>query len=301
MKYFHLALDGSDGLIDIHSIDDIEQKDRSSQYNQIEITPQEEFWGHCSNLQAWIENDYNTRLLHRSLAFHLLKELAALGDPKAKKMFKKEIIDTFSSHSIPVMLYLLLNGFLNDFSDEERHSINEGLDKIYTTSFFAKNLYPENCNILFHKHELDNNLEKYHLQPKLLSKQYTRRDLDIKIPSFIKKTPGETITDITTISELKTNTDFTALGLFQNKITEIKGLDELTYLRQVGLNCNEITEIKNLDKIKKLRLLELPGNQITEIKALDSLKNLEFLNLGDNKITKKKGLDNLRNLKVLNL
>jgi len=296
-----LSLNELNDLSKIRSIDDLEQKDRSVKYNQIEISPQEEFWGHCSNLQAWIENDYDTRLLHRSLAFPLLKELTNLGDLKAKKVFRKEIIERFSSHSIPVMLYLLLEGFLNNFSDEERQLINEGLDKIYTTSFFAKNLFPEQFNILFDNHELDNNLEKYHIQPKLLSKQYTRRDLNIKLPSFIKKTSGETITDITTISEFSASTDYTALGLFQNRITEIKGLERLTYLRQLGLNYNEITEIRNLDRLKKLRELSLPGNHISEIKGLENLRELEFLSLSDNQITKIEGLERLKKLKVLNL
>ncbi len=41
----------------------------------LEISPEEEFWAHCSNLQAWYENDYNTKILHRNLAFPLLKAL----------------------------------------------------------------------------------------------------------------------------------------------------------------------------------------------------------------------------------
>ena len=36
-----------------------------------DISPETEFWGHCSNLQAWAENNYNTRILHRNLAFPL--------------------------------------------------------------------------------------------------------------------------------------------------------------------------------------------------------------------------------------
>lgn len=28
-----------------------------------------EFWGHCSNLQVWVEQDYDTRFIHRNLAF----------------------------------------------------------------------------------------------------------------------------------------------------------------------------------------------------------------------------------------
>ncbi len=59
------------------------------------ITPEEEFWAHCSNLQTWAENNYNTNLLHSNLAFPLLKILTRVGDPTAKKMFKNEIIKKF--------------------------------------------------------------------------------------------------------------------------------------------------------------------------------------------------------------
>jgi len=40
------------------------------------IKPREEFWGHCSNLQAWIEFDYHPELLHSSLTIPILKRLA---------------------------------------------------------------------------------------------------------------------------------------------------------------------------------------------------------------------------------
>jgi hypothetical protein len=55
------------------------------------LTPEQEFFGHCSNLQAWYENDYDTRLLHSNLSFPLLKRLTEVGDPLAKKVYKEEI------------------------------------------------------------------------------------------------------------------------------------------------------------------------------------------------------------------
>ena len=42
--------------------------------NEHNITPEQEFWEHYSNLQVWYKNDYNTRLLHRNLSFDLLKK-----------------------------------------------------------------------------------------------------------------------------------------------------------------------------------------------------------------------------------
>lgn len=51
-----------------------------------------EFWGCCSNLQAWAENDYNPNLLFSQLAFPLLQILTDAGDHVAKKAYKKEIV-----------------------------------------------------------------------------------------------------------------------------------------------------------------------------------------------------------------
>ena len=51
------------------------------------ITPEQEFWGHRSNIQAWVECEYDTRLLHSNLSFPLLKALSDAGDPKAKAIF----------------------------------------------------------------------------------------------------------------------------------------------------------------------------------------------------------------------
>ncbi|KKK68925.1 hypothetical protein LCGC14_2939170 [marine sediment metagenome] len=40
------------------------------------ISPETEFWGHCSNIQAWVETNYNPNVLHSSISLPLLTELA---------------------------------------------------------------------------------------------------------------------------------------------------------------------------------------------------------------------------------
>ncbi|MFW9877763.1 MAG: hypothetical protein ACFFG0_32140 [Candidatus Thorarchaeota archaeon] len=62
-----------------------------------EIPADVEFWGHCSNLQAWYENNYDTRLLHSNLAFPLLKKLTEVGDTLAQAIFQEEICQRFES------------------------------------------------------------------------------------------------------------------------------------------------------------------------------------------------------------
>lgn len=83
------------------------------------ITPEVEFWGHCSNIQTWYENNYDTRLLHTNLSFPLLKKLADSGDPKAKHALKEEIISRLSSHHLPVIIYLVNENYLRYLTHEE--------------------------------------------------------------------------------------------------------------------------------------------------------------------------------------
>ena len=71
------------------------------------IPPEIEFWGHCSNLQTWYEYGYDTRLLHRNLAFPLLKSLVSAGDVSAEKAFKEEIARRLAEGNENVVKFLL--------------------------------------------------------------------------------------------------------------------------------------------------------------------------------------------------
>lgn len=55
------------------------------------ISLEEEFWGLCSNLQVWAENDYDCSLLHATLALPLIDKLFKSGDPVAVQVYSKEI------------------------------------------------------------------------------------------------------------------------------------------------------------------------------------------------------------------
>ena len=89
------------------------------------ISPETEFWAHCSNIQLWYENNYATCLLHRNLAFPLLMALTRAGDPAAKKVFKEEIAGRFESGYPSVVLYLINQGYLEYLNNEELDSVIE--------------------------------------------------------------------------------------------------------------------------------------------------------------------------------
>ncbi len=131
---------------EIKSIDEAESKlDHSLEANTVEeigLTPEVEFWGHCSNLQAWVEHDYDTRLLHRNLSFPLLKKLTEAGDPKAKRVFKDEIAFRIEENNRTVTQYLVEEGYLKYFTPEELDVLAEKNPylKIVSKLYITQNL-----------------------------------------------------------------------------------------------------------------------------------------------------------------
>lgn len=103
--------------------------------SNFEITPKEEFWGHCSNLQAWYERGYDSRLLHSNLAFPLLKQLTIEGDLQAQKVFKEEIVKRIESGNPNVIEFLIKQGYLIFLHKEELLYLKEIIDKYKTSKY----------------------------------------------------------------------------------------------------------------------------------------------------------------------
>ncbi|TKJ24142.1 MAG: hypothetical protein CEE43_00225 [Promethearchaeota archaeon Loki_b32] len=122
---------------EIESIDETAEKLGDSMhgigFQKYHVSPETEFWGHSSNIQAWYENKYDTRLLHRNLAFPLLEALIKTGDLLAKKVLKEEIAQRLESGYPSVVLYLIKEKYLKYLSQEE-------LNTIFENPKFQKNL-----------------------------------------------------------------------------------------------------------------------------------------------------------------
>ena len=278
--------------------------DEELEYNEFKhkIPPELEFWGHSSNLQVWYEYEYDTRLLHRNLAFPLLKELSEVGDPLAKKVFKEEIASRLINGHPTVVAYLLEENYLLYFRQDEILIILENIE--------AEQIIEKDPKLLF-----------------LLLNKYSKEEVDSSIKWLEKlKTIKELRVEghkLTTLRGIEHFTNLELLNLNENKLTEICGIESLKELKELNLNGNQIKEIKGLEDLvkleelyltsnlikeitgletlKKLETLSLGGNQIQEIKGLESLKKLKSLALGYNLLTEVKGLDNIKNLEFLGL
>ena len=119
---------------EIKSIDDAASYlDRSNIFGHID--KEEEFWAHCSNLQVWVENNYNTDILHRNLAFPLLEILSKEGDKIAKQRFREEIARRYKYGGQNVQVYLFREKYLDYLTNDDMLS---GIFIPEEASFMAK-------------------------------------------------------------------------------------------------------------------------------------------------------------------
>lgn len=171
-----IPLEETTSLQEIDSIDKAEEKlgltleESNDNFFEYKIPPETEFWGHCSNIQVWAENNYNTKLLHRNLAFPLLKKLTEVGDPIAKRVFQEEIAKRFASCHLPVIHFLLFENYLEYLSKEQ-------------------------LDVLFKEVKFHNQLLFLYLEPVLIIKGYIKQNLtDKEFEQYLNKfcSEGET-------------------------------------------------------------------------------------------------------------
>lgn len=207
----------------INTYDDIDSIDEAAEvYNSTEqkldvtFTPEQEFWAHCSNLQIWVESGYDARLLHSNLAFPLLKELAEIGDPKAKKVFKDEIAKRIESRSPSVIYFLLEENYLQYLTQEERETLFQMYRKKYEIS--------KDLRILGEFAR-----SKVHLAKKLLAK-LIKTIVAREIPSELNSLLKWNYYDILSREEQET-----LFQTYMNRSTSEKDLHFLYKLARVGI------------------------------------------------------------------
>lgn len=85
------------------------------------VEPREKFLAHCSIIQAWVEHDYDTRLMRVPVAFKLLRRLSEAGDEAAKIALPREIRARAPSATTRIALDMLETvGSLLDPADIDR-------------------------------------------------------------------------------------------------------------------------------------------------------------------------------------
>jgi len=126
------------------------------------VSFEQEFWVYCSNIQAWVENNYDTKLLDYCCAFPILRKLVELGDTKAQKAYKKEILKGLTSQNEELIRFLLEKEYFNYLDLEERKRV--------LLTIFEKNTF----RFIF-------------LYVLNLTRKYPSKPFDLNMPTHLKK------------------------------------------------------------------------------------------------------------------
>ncbi|MFX1396904.1 MAG: leucine-rich repeat domain-containing protein [Promethearchaeota archaeon] len=248
-----------------------------------------EFWAHCSNLQAWAENNYDTRLLHSNLSFPLLKRLTEVGDSKAKRVFKCEIGKRLASGYSSVVRFLKEEKYLDYLTEEE---IVVALSQIE----WEKDIDEEHILLDFpHNILLKAILEPEEAQAVLELEQIINKEIPISIRNYKDK--------LININKRHINwLDIPSLNKDHKLKTIPKLLIKFKYLEDLFITDHEISKIPNIiGELEFLKNLYLFKNNITSIpQSIERLKNLKILNLAKNPLEVfPSELSGLKSLEVL--
>lgn len=284
-------------LEEIHLFDDIEyideaieKVDNSLDHRKIKIPPEVEFWGHCSNLQSWYENNYDTRFLTSKLAFPLLKKLMEVGDLRAEKVFKEEIAKKLETGNQKIITFLIEEGYTEylEFDDFLISILNyKELDAIKVMERILKT----KIDFIYKmKYKNQNGFMVKNRHVKYLS--LSSRNIKT-LPEEIGNFPYLEYLDLSdneihdipySIEKLKR---LLLLKMNKNKIENIpKSLGKLNSLEILDLGDNILKAIpKSIGKLIRLKKLILYLNELCSLpESIGDLKSLEVMNLNSNKI-----------------
>lgn len=202
------------------------------------VSPEEEFIAHCSNLQAWVEHDYDTRLLKADLAFPLLNKLADEGDDRARIRLKEEILRRYESGYKPVIVYLFVEKFFDYLTEEEQ---------IYG---LLNDHDADNLNIL----KKDLNVEFYFVPDLFYWREVSYYGIIPRVRRFSAKDKNLTGIDLHGLD----------LNIIPSKLSEFGEL-KLLNLRNQDIDLNNEENIVRIINIKSLELIEIDREMMKKI------------------------------------
>ncbi|MFX1498202.1 MAG: leucine-rich repeat domain-containing protein [Promethearchaeota archaeon] len=299
-----------------------------------QITPEEEFIGHCSNIQAWADNDYDTRILHRNLAFPLLKRLTDIGDPLAMKKFKEEIALRYASGYPTVMQYLTQRGYLNYLTSEEFESIIDDIESPLITDITEKiksslNRLEDGNALRRIYYSIGGLLRSFKFKHsyllltrvlKELPEDTRQRFIEVICSIFLSRKSFPMLAFVKFVKDHYDNIKLNyisyedkfigllagnSLNLKQKNITEfnmVEGVrDFATQIEKIDLSKNLLSKIQGFEDFLNLKILKLNFNNISDINGLDLCPKLRILELNNNRISNLNSLKKLKSLEKLSL
>lgn len=289
--------------------------DRRILAEDIGLTPEQEFIGHCSNIQAWYEHSYDVRMLHSNLSFSLLKELCIEGDEIARKRYYEQLLDRFYRGTAKIREFLYDNDYFDDLPAEMRLNLICSEQERQAVKLM-EDIIHENFNIFF-------NLDKHGPIQSQQGFYYIILDRNTLLVTGISF--GKKINLKTASKWIKNFKELSSIRVAEHKILswwldilsslrtikfyfcDLQEFPKFEFLKQFETLCINYCRIEKLPEymsnLEDLKELDLGNNQLEYLPGtFGYLKKLEILNLENNSIRfLPESFGNLNNLRVLNL
>jgi len=284
----------------VKSIDEAaEILDNSMEYDKLGITKEQEFWAHCSNLQAWVENHYDTVLLHRNLAFPLLKTLSEEGDIFARQRLREEIARRYRYGNTTVQTFLFEEGYLSYLSNED---ILNGVLDLKEAIFMEKVMSSDESYAIIPYFEKLRDIDPPKNKIFLSLDDGKIEELEIVLNEYLNRIPRE----IESLTALRRLNIYINVGYVGNVFEEEFSIPSVKYLTII---CNSNATIPDtfhyFPNLKYLRIRGLePLNKptISFENSFKKLANLEELHLYFVKLKMiPNSIINLKKLKLISL
>ncbi|MHA1282475.1 MAG: leucine-rich repeat domain-containing protein [Promethearchaeota archaeon] len=267
-----------EGQSEINSIDEaaellVDDLERDFTRDDFGITPEQEFWAHCSNLQVWCEHGYDPRLLHSSLSIPLLKRLGESGDKRAFSLYKSVVAERYVSAPEHLRDFYRREGFLDGLTKEEFDSIHlEVYGDEYAAILELESLIGRRIPQVYSIGTIS-----FETQGNTI---YMLTLVDCDLPDF-----PEAIFRLKNLRELRIN--YCGLRELPERIKELKQLKVL----ELRNNCLERLP-EAISELNNLYWLALSNNQLKHVHELKKgLNQLSTLQLGGNPIEIKELID----------
>lgn len=257
----------------IKSIDDAKETlkthlEKEITISELGITPEQEFWGHCSNIQTWVENDYNPDLIHSNLSFPLLKKLWEKGDLKALSVLKNLIIKKIRSQDDSFLFKLIKLNYISFLNVEELESL--GLKDLAILRRIEGLIDEKSCLQM----EID------------LSETFSYTLENRRITQISIVNPAKDLSFASISSYLIDLVKLRTLNLIECGLYDIpKQVEFLKNLETLNLIDNDIKKLPHFifDMIK-LKSINLKNNKISDFNIKKIKKDID-INLENNPIT----------------
>ncbi|MHA1683219.1 MAG: leucine-rich repeat domain-containing protein [Promethearchaeota archaeon] len=292
----HLAITMDDAMLeataDLETIDDIismakklvPEREMRRKVREL-VSGEEEFWAHCSNVQAWYDMGYDMRVIDSRLGARILEAMSEAGDPNAKQIFQTQMRDRLEA----------------GFASGNSNIISVAFDCKWALEEIAE---PEWWDHAFNKLPNDDKIREF--AKIILYYMRLHKEYEYMVPQWVLDIIDEVPDHILVKGEDDAGDGFGKISriFIDHGATSFKGKDKILQIHKIGRDTITLPKSGRLAGVKQLEIISTRPAVKEFNWAIDLLKdplNIEKFratNTGVESISSLNRLENVREIYI---